>query len=89
MKEPSLTLGIEEEYHIVDPASGALQSYIMQILDAEGHIRVEGVKPELHQSVVEVGSTVCQTPAEIRQEILRLRSAVSDLAAESAEGTRA
>jgi carboxylate-amine ligase len=81
MKDPSLTLGIEEEYQIVDPESGELSSYITQLLDAEGQITVEGVKPELHQSVVEVGSTVCRTPSEIRDEVVRLRRAVSDLAA--------
>lgn len=81
MKEPSLTLGIEEEYQIVDPATGELKSYITQILDADGHITVEDVQPELHQSVVEVGSSVCRTPAEIREELVRLRGAVMDLAA--------
>lgn len=81
MKDPSLTLGIEEEYQIVDPETGELSSYITQILDADGNITVEGIKPELHQSVVEVGSTVCQTPAEIREEVVRLRGAVHDLAA--------
>ena len=67
MKDPALTLGVEEEYQIVDPATGELKSYITQILE-DGHISVEGVKPELHQSVVEVDSSVCQTPAEIRGE---------------------
>ncbi|MBT8489026.1 MAG: carboxylate-amine ligase [Gemmatimonadetes bacterium] len=81
MKDPSLTLGIEEEYQVVDPESGELSSYITQILDAEGQITVEGVKPELHQSVIEVGSGVCETPAEIRSEVVRLRRAVADLAA--------
>jgi glutamate---cysteine ligase / carboxylate-amine ligase len=80
VKEPSLTLGIEEEYQIVDPETGALKSYITQILDADGQITVEGVKPELHQSVVEVGSSVCQTPSEIREEVVRLRGSVMDLA---------
>ncbi|MDX1494781.1 MAG: glutamate-cysteine ligase family protein, partial [Longimicrobiales bacterium] len=73
MKDPSLTLGIEEEYQVVDPDTGELSSYITQILDAEGQITVEGVKPELHQSVIEVGSGVCSTPAEIRDEVVRLR----------------
>jgi glutamate---cysteine ligase / carboxylate-amine ligase len=82
VKDPSLTLGVEEEYQIVDPETGELKSYITQILDADGHITVEGVKPELHQSVVEVGSGVCATPAEIRSELVRLRSAVMGLAAE-------
>ena len=80
MKAPSLTLGIEEEYQIVDPDTGELKSFITQILK-DGVITVEDIKPELHQSVVEVGSTVCQTPAEIRSEVVRLRSAVIDLAA--------
>lgn len=82
MKDPSLTLGIEEEYQVVDPETGELSSYITQILDADGQITVEGIKPELHQSVVEVGSGVCETPAEIRSEVRRLRRAVRDLAAE-------
>jgi len=80
VKDPSLTLGIEEEYQIVDPETGELSSYITQILDADGNITVEGIKPELHQSVVEVGSGVCETPAEIREEVIRLRRAVSELA---------
>lgn len=80
MKEPSLTLGIEEEYQVVDPEISTLESYITQILDADGKITVEGVKPELHQSVIEVGSSVCQTPPEIREEAVRLRAAVIDIA---------
>ena len=80
MKDPSLTLGVEEEYQIVDPETGELKSYITQILE-DGKITVEGVKPELHQSVVEVGSSVCETPAQIREEIVRLRRAVIDMAA--------
>ncbi|HSH76144.1 MAG TPA: carboxylate-amine ligase [Longimicrobiales bacterium] len=81
MKAPSLTLGIEEEYQIVDPETGELRSFITEVLDEEGRITVENVKPELHQSVVEVGSGVCRTPAEIRDEVVRLRRAVMDLAA--------
>jgi len=80
MNAPSLTLGIEEEYQVVDPESGQLQSYITQILDEEGQITVEGVKPELHQSVVEVGSGVCRTSSEIRAEVVRLRRSVIELA---------
>ena len=80
MNDPSLTLGVEEEYQIVDPASGELKSYITQILE-DGRVTVEGVQPELHQSAVEVGSSVCATPSDIRHELLRLRGAVSELAA--------
>ena len=80
MKAPSLTLGIEEEYQVVAPETGELRSYITQILK-DGRITVEDVKPELHQSVLEVGSSICHTPTEIREEVVRLRTAVIDLAA--------
>jgi carboxylate-amine ligase len=81
MREPSLTLGIEEEYQIVDPGTGELRSYITQILQ-DGEVIVQDLRPELHQSVVEVGSRVCQEPAEVRREILRLRREVMELAGE-------
>jgi carboxylate-amine ligase len=80
MKAPSLTIGIEEEYQIIDPQTRELRSYITQILD-EGRLFLrEQVKPELHQSIVEVGSSVCQTPAGIRDELVRLRGIVMNLA---------
>ena len=41
------------------------------------------VKPELHQSMVEVGTKVCHTPAEVRAELVRLRRLVMDLAAKN------
>ena len=82
MKPPSLTLGIEEEYQIIDPETRELCSFIKEILDGE-HVTMEEIKPELHQSVVEVGSTVCQTPAELRVEVVRLRKMVMDVAGKS------
>jgi glutamate---cysteine ligase / carboxylate-amine ligase len=81
MKAPSLTLGIEEEYQIIDPETGELRSYITQILE-EGKLTLrEQVKAELHQSMIEVGTEVCKTPAEVRAELIRLRSTVMGLAA--------
>lgn len=83
MKQPSFTLGIEEEYQIVDPQTRELRSYITQILEQGRLLLLEQVKPELHQSIVEVGSTVCNTPAEIRSELIRLRRAIMELAAKN------
>ena len=80
MKAPSLTLGIEEEYQIIDPQTRELRSYITQILEEGRLILREQLKPELHQSIVEVGSSVCQTPAELRTELVRLRRAIMELA---------
>ena len=80
MKAPSLTLGIEEEYQIIDPTTRELKSYITEIL-AGDHMILDEVKPELHQSMVEIGSKVCRAPSELRSELIRLRGLVMDLAA--------
>src|SRR5262245_51824141 len=82
MKAPSLTLGIEEEYQIIDPQTRELKSYITEILNGD-HMVLGEVKPELHQSMVEIGSRVCRTPSELREELVRLRGIVMDLAGES------
>jgi carboxylate-amine ligase len=79
MKPPSLTLGIEEEYQIIDPHTRELRSYITEIL-AGDHLVLGEVKPELHQSMVEIGTRVCRTPADARSELVRLRGAVMQLA---------
>jgi len=82
MKAPSLTLGIEEEYQIIDPATRELKSYITEILSGD-HMILDEVKPELHQSMVEIGSKVCRTPTDLRNELVRLRGLVMDLAGKS------
>src|SRR5438876_1561191 len=81
MKPPSLTIGIEEEYQIIDPQTRELRSYITQILEDSKLILKEQVKAELHQSMVEVGTEVCKTPAEARAELVRLRREIIGLAA--------
>lgn len=83
MKAPSLTIGIEEEYQIVDPETRQLRSYITEILESDHVVLREQLKPELHQSVVEVGSTVCETVREARREVIRMRRLVSEKVAQS------
>ena len=84
MKQPTFNIGIEEEYQIVDPETRELRSYITQLLDAEKLTLIEqDIKPELHQSIVEVGTKVCNTPAEAKAELIRLRGGVMELAARS------
>ena len=75
MKAPTLTIGIEEEYQIIDPATRELRSYITEILEGD-HVILRQVKPELHQSIVEVGTEVCRTPAGARTELVKLRRAL-------------
>lgn len=80
LTRPSLSIGIEEEYQIVDPRSRELTSYITEMLAEGKMVMAEQIKAELHQSIVEVGTRVCNTPAEARDELVRLRSGVMELA---------
>ena len=73
-----LTIGIEEEFQIVD-AEGELRAHIEALLPAAQPILGEMVKPEMLQSVVEVGTKVCEDIAEARREILRLRGTIGTL----------
>ena len=82
MKAPSLTLGIEEEYQIVDPETGELRSYIQEIL-REDRMAIEQIQPELHQSIVEVGTKPRQKPSDLREEVVGLRRTVAELADKS------
>jgi carboxylate-amine ligase len=77
---PSFSIGIEEEYQIIDPKTRELKSYITELLEAGKITMREQVKAELHQSIVEVGTKVCHTAAEVRAELVRLRQGVMELA---------
>ena len=74
------TLGIEEEFQIVDPETRQLRSHVSEIL-ADGKMLLgEQVKPEMMQAQVEVGTGICRNIEEARADISRLRSIVSRLA---------
>jgi len=75
------TIGIEEEYQVIDPETRELRSYITQILDRGQTILREQIKPEMHQSIVEVGTHPCRTVAEARAEVLKLRGTIASLSA--------
>lgn len=80
MSLPDLTLGIEEEYQIIDPETRALKPANAALIE-RGRERGEDLKPELMQSQLEVGTRVCADIGEARREIVRLRGAVCELAA--------
>ncbi len=81
---PPLTMGVEEEYQIIDPESRNLHAYISEFLsqDQQRDVKLD-LKPELMQSQVEVGSRVCRNIKEVRQEVVRLRRSIIDLADEN------
>jgi carboxylate-amine ligase len=81
-----LTVGVEEEYQLVDPTSGALRPGIAEVLPTATAAVGDQVQPELHQSQIEIGTTVCRTLSEVRAELVLLRSRVAGAA--EAEGFR-
>jgi carboxylate-amine ligase len=84
MKRPSLSIGIEEEYQTIDPATRDLRSHIQMEILPKAKLRVaERVKPEMHQAVVEVGSKVCRDIQEAREDMKALRREMISLAADN------
>ncbi len=76
-----LTLGIEEEYQIIDPETRALSAYVQQLMEDESKFVLgEQLKPEFMQSQIEVGSHICRNVSEARAEIVRLRKEVNKIA---------
>ena len=83
MTPEEMTLGVEEEYQIIDPESRELTSYISEFLEKGKRVFRDQVKPEFLQSQVEMGTEVCRDIKEVRREIARLRSMVSEIAEKS------
>lgn len=84
MRDPSLTIGIEEEYQIVNPANGELRSFITQSLEEDHRVLREfDFEPKMRQSVVEIGTKICRTPAEAQNELVKIRRGVAELAAKN------
>lgn len=79
-KDHVFTVGIEEEFQIIDPETRALRSHIQEILADGKVILKERVKAEMHQSVVELGTEVCSDVRCARQQIVQLRSELAALA---------
>jgi len=74
------TLGIEEEFQIIDPETRELRSHIQQIL-GDGKVMLnEQIKPEMHQSVVELGTDICGDVGHARAQVIRLRSELATMA---------
>ena len=77
------TLGIEEEFQIVDPKTRELRSHVSEFLEEGKMILGEQIKPEMIQSMIEVGTGICKNIQEARADITRLRSIISSLAAKN------
>ncbi|HEV2141161.1 MAG TPA: carboxylate-amine ligase, partial [Candidatus Dormibacteraeota bacterium] len=73
-----LTIGVEEEYQIID-GSGGLHAHIDTLLAEAAPKLGDKVKREMMQSVVEVGTTICENVDEARQQLADMRGTLSEL----------
>src|SRR5882672_7074846 len=82
--QPTFTIGIEEEYQTVDPVTRDLRSHIHAEIIEKGKLLLqERVKAEMHQSVVEVGTSVCHDIKTAKIEVKKLRRDMIALAREN------
>lgn len=80
MSNKLFTIGIEEEFMIIDPETRQLVSHMHQVVEGGKTILNEQVKAEMHKAVVEVGTNICHDVKEARAEVKHLRSIISDIA---------
>jgi carboxylate-amine ligase len=82
-KSDPYTLGVEEEYMLLDNETFDLVQHIDTVLAAvQGHELEPRINPELMQSVLEIATPVCHTIADVRDQLLELRGYVSGIARE-------
>ncbi|HXA82310.1 MAG TPA: carboxylate-amine ligase [Methylomirabilota bacterium] len=77
------TIGVEEEFQIIDPETLELRSHVIQLITSAAARGIgDLVKQEMHQSIVETGTKICENVSELRMEMHRTRSELV-MAAES------
>ena len=80
------TIGVEEEYQIIDPDTRELCGKAEQIINyAKKNLEPEVIQAELYRSQVEIATTVCHSLAEVTQELSRCRQEVIDAASKSGQ----
>jgi carboxylate-amine ligase len=83
VERPAFTLGVEEEFQIIDPETRELRSHVQELLEEGRRVLKERVKPEMHQSVMEIGTGICRNVADVRRDVTELRSEIVHLAEKS------
>ena len=74
------TLGIEEEFQVLDSDTYRLRSQMSKIIDDGKVLLQERIKEEMHQSMVEMGTNICENIHQVRDEVSYLRQQVIKLA---------
>jgi len=68
------TIGVEEEFQIVDPNTWELRSHVSELLAAGSRSLGDQMKREMHQSIVELGTTICEDTGQLQHEVVKIRS---------------
>lgn len=76
----SFTLGVEEEYMVLDPKTYELKSHEQKIVQEGQKVIKDKVKAEMHQAVVEVGTDICADIDEAFTDVATLRKTISGIA---------
>src|SRR5205809_64766 len=76
----AFTVGVEEEFQIVDPHTWELRSHVQELLASSATAFGDSIKREMHQSIVEVGTKICGNIEELAEEIIRNRRDLADTA---------
>jgi glutamate---cysteine ligase / carboxylate-amine ligase len=80
-KSDPYTLGVEEEYMLLDPETFDLVQHIDTVLAAiAGHELEPRINPELMQSTIEIATPVCRTPSDVEKQLRQLRGYVGGVA---------
>lgn len=74
------TLGVEEEYMVIDPSTRELKSHEQKIVQEGQKLIKDKVKAEMHQAVVEVGTDICHDIEEAYKDVFTLRKTISQIA---------
>ncbi len=74
------TLGVEEEFQIIDPETRTLQCHIAELISATTELDELAIMPELHESVVEVATGICDDIKDARRQVVSNRRKLSSLA---------
>lgn len=75
-KTETFTIGVEEEYQIIDPDTRELSADADRILPGARTLLGDAVEYELMLSQIEIATPVCYTLAEVERELIRLRQGV-------------
>src|SRR5690606_11528443 len=77
------TIGVEEEYQIIDAETRDLVSHVSKIIEGGKATLEEHLKHEMHESVVEMETRICNNIQEVKAELTDLRKRLIKVAHEN------